>query len=385
MGLVKQKLSFNKIKSFLGSVFENDLHAKRVESLANATFGIVKSTSLAVHLIGQGLAQAKGLSTKHAIKQVDRLLSNPAIELGKCFYYWVKEVIGDSKEIKVIMDWTNFGKDKQATLVLSLATSYGRSIPLMWKTVFKNELKDKRNSYEDELLSNFKEIIGGEILVTILADRGFADQKLYDFLAELGFQYVIRFRTNTYVTTEDGETKQASEWVGKAGRAKTLRNAMVTDLQYKVATVVCVQDKGMKQPWCIVSNNPEAKARELINDYAKRWGTETTFRDSKDLRFGMGMSATTIAEPLRRDRLLLLGTFAIWLLTILGAAGESLGIDRLLKANTVKRRTHSLLRQGIMWYELTPTMPKDRLQLLMKKFSEFIMNKDLFREIFCGI
>jgi len=385
MILAKQKLSFNKIKSFLGSIFENDMHAKRVESLANATFGIVKSTSLAVHLIGQGLAQAKGLSTKHAIKQVDRLLSNPAIEINKCFYYWIKEVIGDSKEIKVIMDWTNFGKDKQTTLVLSLATSYGRSVPLIWKTVFTNDLKGRRNDYEDELLSNFKEIIGKEILVTILADRGFADQKLYDFLAELGFQYVIRFRINTYVTAEDGETKQASEWVGKTGRAKTLRNAMVTNLQYKVPTVVCIHDKGMKQPWCIVSNNSEAKARELINDYAKRWATETTFRDSKDLRFGMGMSATTIAEPIRRDRLLLLGTFVIWLLTILGAAGESLGLDRLLKANTVKRRTHSLLRQGIMWYELIPTMPKNRLRLLMKKFSEFMMNKDLFKEIFCGI
>ena len=30
---------------------------------------------------------------------------------------------------------------------------------------------------------------------------------------------------------------------------------------------------------------------------------------------------------------------------------ESLGYDRWLKANTVKRRTHSLFRQGLMLYE----------------------------------
>ena len=45
-------------------------------SLANATLGVIKSASLAVNTIGQGLALARGLLTKHAIKQVDRLLSN---------------------------------------------------------------------------------------------------------------------------------------------------------------------------------------------------------------------------------------------------------------------------------------------------------------------
>ena len=37
-----------------------DLHAKRVLSLANATLGVLTSASLAVHAIGQGLAQAMG-------------------------------------------------------------------------------------------------------------------------------------------------------------------------------------------------------------------------------------------------------------------------------------------------------------------------------------
>ena len=59
-------------------------------------------------------------------------------------------------------------------------------------------------------------------------------------------------------------------------------------------------------------------------------GYEPSFRDSKDLRFGMGMGALRIDDPQRRDRLLLLNAFAIMLLTLLGAAGESLGMDRQL-------------------------------------------------------
>ena len=50
----------------------------------------------------------------------------------------------------------------------------------------------------------------------------------------------------------------------------------------------------------------------------------------------------------RRDSLLLISALAIAVLSLLGAAGERIGYDRWLKANTVKRRTHSMFRQGRM-------------------------------------
>jgi hypothetical protein len=58
-----------------------------------------------------------------------------------------------------------------------------------------------------------------------------------------------------------------------------------------------------------------------------------------------------IRDTKRRDRMLLVSAMASVLLTLLGSAGESLGMDRLLKANTVKKRTHSLFRvlSGIVW------------------------------------
>src|SRR5208283_2987594 len=60
-----------------------------------------------------------------------------------------------------------------------------------------------------------------------------------------------------------------------------------------------------------------------IYERRREWDIEPSFRDSKDLRFGLGMSALRIEDPQRRDRLLLLNAFAILLLTILGAAGEA--------------------------------------------------------------
>ena len=40
-------------------------------------------------------------------------------------------------------------------------------------------------------------------------------------------------------------------------------------------------------------------------------------------------------------------------------------MDRHLKSNTVKTRTHSLFRQGCMLYDLTPNMPEHRLKPLI--------------------
>ena len=130
-------------------IFGEDLHAKRVLSLANGTLGVMTGAALAVGLIGQALATARGLVAKSAIKQVDRLLSNAGVEPWELFGSWVGEVLGERREIVVAMDWTDFDRDRQATLALHLVTGHGRATPLLWLTIDKDELKNQRNDFED--------------------------------------------------------------------------------------------------------------------------------------------------------------------------------------------------------------------------------------------
>ena len=113
-----QILCFAEVHRFLAGLFDGDLHAKRVLSLANATLGVIWTASLAVNTIGQGLALARGLVTKHAIKQVDRLLSNQGIDLDAALRHWVPYVVGPRSSINVAMDWTEFDADGQATIML---------------------------------------------------------------------------------------------------------------------------------------------------------------------------------------------------------------------------------------------------------------------------
>jgi hypothetical protein len=373
------------VKKFLDSVLAEDIHTKRIESLANATLGVMTGASLAVAVIGRSLAQARGLLTKHAVKQVDRLLSNPGIDVWDLFACWVPEIVGPRKSIVVAMDWTDFDADGQATLALNLVTRHGRATPLMWLSVLKDELTDARNDYEDACLRRLAAVLPAGVEVTILADRGFADAKLFGFLDDLGFGYVIRFRSNILVGAADGPTRPAGDRLGQGGRARKLRAARITAARCPVGAVVCVQAKGMKEAWCLAASDAAATARTIITLYSKRWSVEPSFRDTKDLRFGMGLSTVHIGDPQRRDRLLLLNAFAVVLLTLLGAAGESLGMDRHLKSNTVKTRTHSLFRQGGMLYDLIPNMPEHRLSPLMERYAELLQQSRVISDVFAII
>ncbi|MEE3504095.1 transposase [Acidiphilium acidophilum] len=239
------------IRAFIDELYAHDLHAKRVDSLSAATLGVMTGASLAVAMIGQALAQARGLVTKHAIKQVDRMLSNESIDVWESFARWVPHLVGSQTDIVVAMDWTDFDGDDQATLALNLVSSHGRAMPLLWLSMWKDELKDQRNAIEDTCLRRLSEVVPPGCRVTILADRGFGDHKLFAYLAELGFAYVIRFRGNIHVTDAAGETRTAADWVGKSGRARKLRGARVTASHaYQVGAVVCVHARDMKEiPW----------------------------------------------------------------------------------------------------------------------------------------
>ena len=99
--------------------------------------------------------------------------------------------------------------------------------------------------------------------------------------------------------------------------------------------------------------------------------------------FGMGLSAMRVSSPQRRDRMLLLSALGDCIVVVVGSGGgQSLGYDRWLKANTVKYRTHSLFRQGLMLYDHIPNWSDERVRPLMERFLEMLMEQRAFKGIF---
>jgi Transposase DDE domain len=367
---------------FMTYVFGKSLHAKTLQSLSMATVGVLQAARLGIHAIGRGLALAMLLDSKHTTKQVDRLLSNANVSLWRLFPSWVRFVVGARTEIVVALDWTDFDDDDQTTIALYLVTRHGRATPLIWHTVYKSTLKDKRNGYEDEVLECLHDALPEGVRVTVLADRGFGDQKRYEHLRKLSIDYVIRFRQDIAVSDAATAPVPAIDWLPPSGRATLVKNALVTMDRCEVPAVVLVHNKRMKDPWCLATSRSDLSAREVIRLYGKRFSVEETFRDTKDIHFGMGLKATHIGDSSRRDRLLLLGAVAHALLTLLGAAGERCGLDRKLRTNTSSKRQLSLYRQGLFWYQALPNMGPERWVLLMTAYEEVLREHAFFCEIF---
>lgn len=142
---------------------------------------------------------------------MDRLLSNPGVDVDAALRHWVPYVVGSRTSINVALDWTEFDACGQATLMLSLLTRHGRATPLAWLTVDTAILKNRRNEHEYQLLVRLADVLPTDIKVCVVADRGFGDRKLYEVLSrELRFDYVIRFRGNIAVAAATGEVRTAA-------------------------------------------------------------------------------------------------------------------------------------------------------------------------------
>ena len=247
----------------LDTIFGEDLHAKRLDSLANYAVGTMEAMRAGIHAIGAAYAGIAEIGPKHGIKQVDRFLSNRGIDVEQLTPAWAAFVLGARKEVLLALDWTEFDDDDHATLACYVVTTHGRATPLAWKTVKKSTLRGKRTAYEHELVERLARAIDPEVAIELLADRGFGDQKLYDLLQTLHWDYTIRFR-GAIVVEHDGKTKPASAWLPKSGRATRLAHARVTRHRLQVGAVVVVHDKRMKEPWFLATSRADRAASTTV-------------------------------------------------------------------------------------------------------------------------
>jgi hypothetical protein len=148
----RSKLDRLHTQQVAAKLFEDDLHVKRVESLANGVTGVLRAAALSVHTIGAAYSEVAGTKPRFGVKQVDRFLSNRAIDVEKLTPSWAAFVVGARKEVVVALDWTEFDKDDHATLCADVVTRHGRATPLTWMTVKKSTLEGKRGDYEMRLI-----------------------------------------------------------------------------------------------------------------------------------------------------------------------------------------------------------------------------------------
>jgi hypothetical protein len=77
----RKTLGVDHTRGFLEALFGQEMHAARAESLANGVVGVLTAATVSIHAIGQAYASVAGIKAKSGVKQIDRLLSNSAVDV----------------------------------------------------------------------------------------------------------------------------------------------------------------------------------------------------------------------------------------------------------------------------------------------------------------
>ena len=70
MNIQGERVDYLNVENLTQRIFGTSQHAKRIESISAAALGVLSSSSLIIHRIGQGLARENNLIPKHAISKL---------------------------------------------------------------------------------------------------------------------------------------------------------------------------------------------------------------------------------------------------------------------------------------------------------------------------
>mgnify|MGYP001183476388 FL=1 len=298
---------------------------------------------LGVGVLALGRAMQTETTCKHNIKRVNRFLGNSALE-GEALAQAIFEAFVPANERALVLaDWTDVANGE--LLVFSLPAN-GRSIPFFTQVVAKKAGEGAMIRAENKALAALQRICQNVVGVTIVADRGFGNQRWIPGVKSLGFHFVQRVSGVFYADTE--------HYIGKLDQMNLRRGAPIRDWGYGVlgedqaieGRLVTAYDPNAKEPWYLLTDLDDASIQEVVSIYRRRWWIETTFRDKKNRHWGMGLANVQLKDHRRYERLFYIVALAFTFLTAHGAAAEAEGFDRGCKANTRKIRVLNLLRLG---------------------------------------
>jgi hypothetical protein len=276
---------------------------------------------------GNQAALARGLGNQEAaVKRLSRLLHNERLaphRLADAVLGQALRQLPPKGKVRWALDWTIEGT--QHLLVVSLVTG-GRAVPIYWRAYDATVLKGRMRRYEmaviRRVITRMQGTIGGRRLI-VTADRGFADVALVEVLTALGVEFIIRVKGSTKVCFQ-GQWRQLGtlRFAGNTRQRNLGRLAYCESAPHWlwVSMSRARDPKGQWEIWSLISNRCR-RAQATAAEYARRFGCEQGFRDTK---WELGFAQARIQDSKAWSRLFAL--FALALLVVV-----SLGVKLLVQ------------------------------------------------------
>jgi Transposase DDE domain. len=287
---------------------------------------------------------ARGLGNQEAaVKRLSRLLHNERLaphRLADAVLAQALRQLPPTGRVRLAIDWTIEGT--QHLLVVSLVTG-GRALPIYWRAYDATVLKGRMRRYEmaviRRVLTRVQRVRGRRRLL-VTADRGFADVALVDVLTEVGAEFIIRVKESTKVCVHgQWRNLHTLRFAGNARHRNLGRLAYCESAPHRLwVTMSRARDRnGQWETWYLIANRSR-RAKATAAEYARRFGCEQGFRDTK---WELGFAQARIQHIQAWSRLFALFALALLVVVSLGVTllmGGGQGAVALLRRVASRRR-----------------------------------------------
>ena len=190
----------------------------------------------------------------------------------------------------------------------------GRAIPLAWRVMHHRSTQVSFEAYQPVLDQVCAILPAGQLLI-LLADRGFAHERLFHYLHQQQWHFRLRLPGNTLVHLGDQPVSVVRDLCPPAGESRFFQEASIfgTAVGPVSLALACLLEQP-DDPWFVVSD--EQTSARTLDEYGLRFDIEETFRDEKS--GGYQLQTSRLATPDALERLLLILALTTLYLTSLG-------------------------------------------------------------------
>ena len=342
------------------------MHAKRRSSLMAATRAAIFGSRLMLSDLGRGLHGPTVV--KHNIKRVDRLLGNAKLHAETTPVYEVlaRQCLAGVSMPLIVVDWSDLSADRRWQLLRASVALEGRSVTLYEEVHPLSHLASR--VVHKRFVARLGAMLAPGTRPIVLTDAGFRSP-WFQLIEQTGWHFLGRIRNRDMI-----RPIQSQAWTGckqlyaKAtavaqalGRYAYVRsNPVICDLVlikraaqgrhkksvfgHKVRSRHSLkQARAGREPWLLAASPTlsHLSAQALVALYAQRMQIEEAFRDLKNERFGLGLSASRSTQHQRLAVLLLIGALASFVLRLIGEAAKAKQMQFQFQSNT--RRSRAVL------------------------------------------
>lgn len=322
------------------------LHATLAKAVMAAVGSAVAGGRLSLSELARAMASAT--SVRHRVKRVDRLLGNEALHAARAMIYqdvaaqWLTGVA----PVLVVVDWSDATADQRWHLLRASVAVEGRSVTLYEEIHSQQKYGDR--GVHRRFLARLAKLLPAGCVPIIMTDAGFRST-WFDLVTRRHWQWVGRIRGRDMVSIGNGPWQRCTELYQEATQTpRTFTDVLYVRSNPTACRLVLVKreakgrirrtrmgkracsrtslkaSRTAREPWLLASSCglEHLSAEAIASLYAQRMRIEQSFRDLKNERVGLGLSASRSGSGRRLEILLLIGHLAAWAMRLIGECAQ---------------------------------------------------------------